>query len=186
MPKLLYTIRTSPCAGNPLLQEFDIVLRTGLETILNVQLSDLQWMQASLPVHMEGLGVRSACSLVSFAFLASVAVTLPLQDEIFLASSLAGVEDNDVSNARATWNGLAMANEPIEASKHIQRAWDTQNITAAYNEIPARCALPVDQARLKALTTPHAGVWLHCLLQQWVSDYQTRPSRWRPASASAR
>ena len=61
----------------------------------------------------------------------------------------------------ATWNGLAMANEPIEASKHIQRAWDTPIITAAYNEILAMCALPVDQARLEALTTPHAGDWLH-------------------------
>ena len=58
MPNLLYTLRTSPCAGNPLLQEFDNMLRTGLETILNVQMSDLQWMQASLPVHMRGLGVQ--------------------------------------------------------------------------------------------------------------------------------
>ena len=113
-------------------------------------------MQASLPVHMGGLGVRSACSLASSAFLASAAATFPRQDEILFASSLARVEDKDVSNARATWNGLEMANEPIEASKHIQRAWDTPIITAAYNEISARCALPVDQARLKALTTPHA------------------------------
>ena len=105
--------------------------------------------------------MRSACSLASSAFLASAAVTLPLQDKILLASSLAGVEDKDVSNARETWNGLSMANEPIEASKHIQRAWDASTITAAYNEIIARCALPVDQARLKALTTPHAGDWLH-------------------------
>ena len=59
MSKLLYTLMTSPCAGNPLLPEFDNVLRTGLETNLNVQLSDLQWMKASLPVHMGGLGVRS-------------------------------------------------------------------------------------------------------------------------------
>ena len=105
--------------------------------------------------------MRSACSLASSAFLASAAATLPLQDEILLASSLAGVEDKDVSNARATWNGLAMAKEPIEASKHIQRAWEAPITTAAYNEILARCALPVDQARLNALTTPHAGDWLH-------------------------
>ena len=71
-------------------------------TILNVLLTDLEWKQASLLVHMGGLGVRSACSLASSAFLASAAATLPLQDEILLASSLAGVEDKDVSNARAT------------------------------------------------------------------------------------
>ena len=139
MPKLLYTLRTSPCAGNPLLQEFDHVLRTGLETIVNVQLSDLQWMEGSLPVHMGGLGVRSVCLLASSAFLASAAAMLPLQDEILLASSLAGVENKDVSNARATWNGLAMANEPIEASKHTQRAWDAPIITAAYNKFCQVC-----------------------------------------------
>ena len=48
MPNLLHTPRTSPCKENPLLYEFDNVQRTGLETIMNVQLSDLRWMQASL------------------------------------------------------------------------------------------------------------------------------------------
>ena len=42
MPKLLYILRTSPCANNPLLQQFDMVLKNGIETVLNVQLSDTQ------------------------------------------------------------------------------------------------------------------------------------------------
>ena len=42
MLKLLYILRTSPCANNPLLHEFDKVLRAGLESILNIQLSDEQ------------------------------------------------------------------------------------------------------------------------------------------------
>ena len=74
MPKLLYILRIN----NPLLQQFDMVLKNRLETILNVQLSDTQWKQASLPVHMGGLGVRSACMLIPSAFLTSVAATLPL------------------------------------------------------------------------------------------------------------
>ena len=73
--------------------------------------------------------------------LASAAATFPHQGKILLASSLVAVEDNDVSIARATWNSVAMANEPIEASKHIQRAWDAPITTAAYNEILARCSL---------------------------------------------
>ena len=109
------------------------MLRSGLETILNVQLSDLRWMQASLLVHIEGLGVKSSCSLAPSAFLASAAATLLLKDEILSASSLIGIEDKDASNARAIWNSLAMANEPIEASKHIQQAWDASITTATYN-----------------------------------------------------
>ena len=84
-------------------------------------------MQASLPVHMGGLGVRSACSLALSAFLVSAAATLSLQHENLLASSLVGVVDKDVNNARATCSSLAMANEPTEASKHIQRVWTLQS-----------------------------------------------------------
>ena len=54
-PKQLYILRTSPFASNPLLQQFDMALKNGLETIFNVQLSDTQWKQASLPVHMGDL-----------------------------------------------------------------------------------------------------------------------------------
>ena len=56
----IYILRTFPCASNPLLRQFNMVLKNGLEKILNVQLSDTQWKQASLPVHMDGLGDRSA------------------------------------------------------------------------------------------------------------------------------
>ena len=68
MPKLLYILRTSLSANDPLLHEFHRVLRAELESILNIHLSDGQLKQASLPVHMGGLGVRSACMLAPSAF----------------------------------------------------------------------------------------------------------------------
>ena len=160
MPNLLYILRTSPCANNPLLQVFDIKLKEGLQTILNVELSDLQWKQASLPVHMGGLGVRSACMLAPSAFLASAAATLPLQ-EVILSSSLAEVEDKAVSIAKASWLNISNTIEPLDSIKHIQRAWDTPVTTATYNNLLAACTTAVDQARLKAMVSPHAGDWLH-------------------------
>ena len=78
LPKLQYILRTSPCAGNPLLSAFDDVLRRGLSKILNVDLNDSQWTQASLPVQMGELGVRSASMLAPSAFLASGVATLSL------------------------------------------------------------------------------------------------------------
>ena len=92
MPKLLYTLRTSPCAGNPLLTKFDETLRDGLSSVLNVQLTDDQWIQASLPVQNGGLG-RSACTLAPSAFLVSAAATLELQNEI-LPSRLHQLSDH--------------------------------------------------------------------------------------------
>jgi len=76
MPKLLYLLRTSECADNPLLSQFDNTLRAGLTRILNVDLNDDQWTQASQPVGDGGLGIRSAQMLAPSAFLASAASTL--------------------------------------------------------------------------------------------------------------
>ena len=41
--------------------------------------------------------------------------------------------------------------EPLDALKHIQRAWHTPVITATYNTLLAACTTAVDQARLKAM-----------------------------------
>ena len=65
MPKLLCVLSTSPCFDNPLLDIFDDTLRRGSSLVLNVELSDKQWKQANLPVHMGGLGVRNAGMLAS-------------------------------------------------------------------------------------------------------------------------
>ena len=108
-------------SNNPLLQQFDMVLKNGLETILNVQLHDTQWKQASLPVHMWGLEVRSACMLAPSAFLASAAAALPLQEAI-LSASVVGSDDTAVSNIKTTWSCLANTSEPSDLTKHIQRA----------------------------------------------------------------
>jgi len=55
MPKLLYLLRTAGCSDNPLLATFDNILRSDLSSIVNVGLSDIQWLQASLPVRHGGL-----------------------------------------------------------------------------------------------------------------------------------
>ena len=68
MPKLLHLLRNSPCFDNPLRASFDDILRRGLSLVLNVELDDKQWSQATLPVHMGVLGVRSACMLAPSAF----------------------------------------------------------------------------------------------------------------------
>ena len=67
----------------------------------------------------------------TFRLFASAAATLPLQTEI-LSASLRNIEDADVTNTLAIWNSLAKSTEPNEASKHIQRAWDSPVTTTAY------------------------------------------------------
>src|SRR6218665_3645360 len=71
--KLPRILRCSPCAGEPGLQRFDSALREGMCKVLNLSLSDDQWLQASLPIKAAGLEIRLATSLVLPAFLASAA-----------------------------------------------------------------------------------------------------------------
>jgi len=73
MPKSLYLLQTADCSDNPLLATLDNILRSGLSSILNVDLSDTQWLQASLPVRHGGLGIRNAQMLAPSAFLVSAA-----------------------------------------------------------------------------------------------------------------
>ena len=98
--------------------------------------------------------------LAPSAFLASAAAKLPLQEAI-LSSSLAGVEDRAVSIAKARWLHMSNTIEPLDSIKHIQRAWDIPVTTDTYNTLLAACTTAVDQARLKAMVSPHAGDWLH-------------------------
>jgi hypothetical protein len=43
---------------------YDDCIHDTLEVILNVELSDHSWLQASLPVSVGGLGVRTASQIV--------------------------------------------------------------------------------------------------------------------------
>jgi len=81
IPKLLYLLRTSQCSDYPLLRQFDDTLRTGLIAILNVDINNDQWLQASLPVGDGGLEIGSA-EMLTPAYLASAASTLLLQQSI--------------------------------------------------------------------------------------------------------
>jgi len=64
------------------LQVFDSVLRSTIQSVTNADLSDVQWLEASLPVKDGGLGVRRVSSLALSAFLASAASTFSLQEDI--------------------------------------------------------------------------------------------------------
>ena len=81
-PKVLHLLRCSPSVSHPSLAKFDALLRRAVQRITNSDLSDTQWIQASLPVRDGGLGVRRVSSLATPAFLASAASTLSLQDDI--------------------------------------------------------------------------------------------------------
>ena len=72
-------------------------MRKGICAITNLDLSDLQWLQASLPVKEGGLGVRRVTSLAPSAFLASTASIDVLQQQLLLHSPTVATTDTAVS-----------------------------------------------------------------------------------------
>ena len=48
--KLLYTPRTSECSDNRQLLEFDKMHRKCITEVININMNDIQWTQATLPV----------------------------------------------------------------------------------------------------------------------------------------
>ena len=69
-------MRYSPCCDHLLLKELDNLQRSNICHIANVDLSDIQWIQASLPVKVGGLGIRRASSLHHSFFWLHIAVLL--------------------------------------------------------------------------------------------------------------
>ena len=62
-PKVLHLLRGAPSVSHAALQTFDSLLRDSVQRITNSNLSDIQWLQVSLPVKDGGLGVRRVSSL---------------------------------------------------------------------------------------------------------------------------
>ena len=95
MPKLLFHLRCSFSGGHPTLSLLDAGLRSMLSQLLNVDLEDHQWDQASLPVKRGGLGIRKPTQVAPSAFLASVAETSPLVSSILSLGQPLGAQQED-------------------------------------------------------------------------------------------
>src|SRR6218665_3478272 len=81
--KLTFLLRTAPCYAHPALERMDDKICRGLENILNINLNDIQWLQATLPIRDGGLGVRRVSMLAtSSRHLATAASTKSLVSDI--------------------------------------------------------------------------------------------------------
>jgi len=116
VPELLYLLRTADSSGKRLLDEFDNTRIIDLSEVLNVDLNDDKWLQASLPV---GNGaIRSAQMLAPSAFLESAASTL-----IFIIPDSIGLlKDQDIVSGETKWSSLSGSALPAVKGCHIQKA----------------------------------------------------------------
>ena len=157
---VLFMLRCSPCLGNVILSQIDEVLKSNISHIANVVLSDVQWIQASLPVKAGGLGIRRAASLALPAYLASATSTASLQDLILIRSVAAA--DKYYTLYRSNWSSAYNQSFPLDVTACKQRAWDEPIVKDDINHLFAT-ASQRDKSRLLAVTSSHSGDWLHAL-----------------------
>ena len=107
----VHLLRCSPSVHNAALTTFDDLLRSALNRITNCDISDTQWLQASLPIKDGGLGVRRVASLALTA--ASADSTQSLQTSIL--SSRPCASDSYFETYWARWSTSSSLPQPVNS-----------------------------------------------------------------------
>jgi hypothetical protein len=160
-PKIQHLLRCSPCVDHQSLIIFDSLLRSGISSITNCELSDIQWLQASLPIKDGGLGVRKSLSLALPAFLSSAASTKELQHAILPDSY--SVNCPFFEEFEQLWETRYSCPVPEGSATFKQGAWDRPGIEHDKAIVWSSSDDIIGKCRLAAVSAPHSGDWLHAL-----------------------
>ncbi|XP_061718384.1 uncharacterized protein LOC133525958 [Cydia pomonella] len=159
IPKFTYLLRCCPFWKYPhLLRPIDLLLKSQIESILNIQFSEQAWTQATLPIRYGGLGTRKISSVALPAFLASIHSSSDLAGKILQASPARNCEIAGLVEASNAW--LAGPSQNVPSRPKIQRAWDNIASASTLNSL-LDTATGRDRARLLASSRPESGHWLH-------------------------
>ena len=161
IPKLLYLLRTAPCFSSPVLKAFDDIMKSCLEAITNCRLDDQAFCQASLPVKLGGLGIRSVEDLSLPAFIASSFKITAITEQL-LSNEHSAPFAAQLSIAVTTWRALdSQLTEPT--IKGVQRSWDLPVAQTKLKGLIESTSSPVSRSRLLAVSAPGAGAWLNAV-----------------------
>ena len=166
LPKMLYTLHTSPCFLSPELELFDQLQRKLLGSIANIDLfvNDRAWAQASLPVWSGCLGIRSVAQLAPSAFLASAAGSSDLSHQL-LPPRLRDATYPEQKEALRVWTIGHQEDSPSATACTHQKSWDTPIVNVAYDQLLESAPDDMSRARLLAAHTRESGAWLNA--QHW-------------------
>ena len=161
VPKLLHTLRTTPCFTRlNLLRDIDSMLLHALSSIINVKLSATQALQASLPVKLGGLGILSAEAIAPSAFLSSLHAADPTCQ---LISQEWQLTDNAMYDAALSqWKSQCSTSTVPSECLNRQKSW-SHPIHLQQADSLLSTADDHNRARLSACRVQGSGDWLHAL-----------------------
>ena len=160
-PRLTYLLRSAPLYREPgPLLAVDRTVRSTLAAVTNVDIDDAAWEQASLPLRLGGLGVRSVVALALPCHLASLHASLTLTQQILSyrdLSKLTPALHQVRANAAESLGGTAQLVPTSEEGK--QRAWDEAFARKTLERL-LDGTNQVTRARLLAAAEPHTAAWV--------------------------
>lgn len=171
IPKLTCFVRTFPVwKFSDFISTFDALIRTTLETVLNVKLDDIPWIQATLPVSLGGLGIRQVNDISLPAFLGSTHGSAEIVSHIFHNS-----DEIQVSHLTESLKAWSIINSSLPSSLHNQHSWDSINASRIVaNELnPTNL---YDIARLKALQHRESNAWLNAYPSKHIGTFMDNNS----------
>ena len=129
IPKLTYFLRSSPCLLQPKsLERYDQVIKKTLIKILNIQLNDQAWIQATLRISKGGLGLRPSSEVSLSAYLSSTTASASIVESLLPAKYFQNVH---YDSALSLWkHRLGFDNAPQNPS--CQSSWDKPGTTLGW------------------------------------------------------
>ena len=132
-----------------------------MSSIINIELTNESWTQASLPVRSGGLGIRKSADIALPCYISSALSASSLVEAIL--SSVPDLAPFEVSTEVELWKskGQELVEPSCEASFR-QRAWDTPYIEFVQKNLLVN-ADQFSRARLLASSQPESGSWLSAI-----------------------
>ncbi|XP_061713148.1 uncharacterized protein LOC133521996 [Cydia pomonella] len=159
VPKLMYVIRCCSFSKfQNLLIPLDNIIKNSLESILNLQLSEESWTQASLPIRHGGIGIRKISSVSTPAFLSSVHSSAILVGKILRACP-PNYEIAGLTESKNAWS-IACPGKDFPENPNSQKIWDDIQCKIIYDALLSRSTGSA-RARLLAAGSRESGAWLH-------------------------
>jgi len=139
------------------------MIRSTLQSVLNVALSDEAWEQATLPVANGGLGIRRATDITLPAFLSSIAGSQELISQLLPQNlqAVAGTNEPSFTAALTQWQTQTGSAPVVPPFATAQKHWDAPIVTVQENRVMSAAPDQTGKARLIAATAPHSGAFLH-------------------------
>ena len=164
IPKLLYGLRSAPLFKLDAIHEFDKTMRSFLQSLLNIKVSDDTWKQITLPVKLGGLGIRSVGDMAISAYGSSSHKCQPLVELCSVKSDNSGTDISYIVEAEDLWHSR-FGFDALQRPKQLdsQGSWDGPVCESILANLIGNSSSETEKARLLAISSEHASDWLNAI-----------------------